>query len=106
MTSKSPKTTEKRRQNPWYKNQVGSLDRRHSILADKVRALKAFANSTEVALHETQAELTFALEAMRELIVRVKHLETITLGVGIPLDGDKQSSIDNDTRLPWFYRKE
>ncbi len=86
MTSqKSPKTTRKSRQNPWYKNQVSSLDRRHTMLSDKVRALKAFANSTEVALQESQAELAFALEAIRELAVRVQNLETITLGVGKPL---------------------
>ncbi len=75
MIKTNPKTPGKRRQNPWYKNQVGSLDRRHSILSDKVRALKAFANHTEVALQETQAELTFALEAIRELASRIKYLE-------------------------------
>ncbi len=64
MTSKSPITTNKRRQNPWYKNQVGSLNGRHSRLADKVRALKAYANSTEVALQETQQELAFVLKTV------------------------------------------
>ncbi len=67
VTSKSPKTANKRRQNPWYKNQVSSLDGRHTRLSDKVRALKAFANDTEVALQETQQELAFALEAIEEL---------------------------------------
>ncbi len=92
MTKKSPKTTTKGRQNPWYKNQVSSLDGRHSRLAEKVRALKAFANSTEVALRETQQELIFAIDAIRELVVRVKHLETITLGVGIPLNGKRPTN--------------
>ncbi len=64
MTSKSPITTNKRRQNPWYKNQVGSLNGRHSRLTDKVRALKAYANSTEVALQETQQELAFVLKTV------------------------------------------
>ncbi len=89
MTEQSPKTTNKRRQNPWYKHQVSSLSGRHTRLADKVRALKSFANSTEQALLETQQELAFAMETIRELMVRVKHLETITIGAGIPLYGDK-----------------
>ncbi len=99
MTETAPKTTSKRRQNPWYKHQVGSLNRRHAILADKTRALKAYANSTEVALQETRQELIFAMEAIRELVVRVKHLETITLGVGIPLSGKRPTKIDDLTTL-------
>ncbi len=75
MTSKSPKATRKSRQNPWYKNQVSSLDGRHVRLSDKVRALKAFANSTEESLKETQQELAFAMEAIRGLIVEVQLLQ-------------------------------
>ncbi len=80
MTKVPPKTANKRRQNPWYKNQVSSLDGRHTRLSDKVRALKAFANDTEVALQETQQELAFAMEAIRELAKRVIALEPETAG--------------------------
>ncbi len=86
MTKKSPKTTKKSRQNPWYKNQVSSLDGRHTRLAEKVRALKQLCNSTEESLQETQQELAFAMEALSELAVRTKNLETITLGTGRPLN--------------------
>ncbi len=77
MTKQSPKTTNKRRQNPWYKNQVSSLDGRHTRLADKVRALKAFANSTEVALQETQQELAFVLKTVLiqgQLLIELREL--------------------------------
>ncbi len=99
MTKESPKTTSKRRQNPWYKSQVGSLNGRHARLADKVRALKSFANSTEQALQESQQELAFALEAIRELAVRIKNLEIITLRVGIPLH-DTAAIKSEDLALP------
>ncbi len=56
----------------------------------KVRVLKDFANSTEVALQETQQELAFALEAIGELVRKVQNLETITLGTGRPLYSDKK----------------
>ncbi len=86
MTKYSPKVPKKSRQNPWYKNQVDSLNGRHTRLAEKVKAVKAFANSTEVALQETQQELAFVLEALREAMLRIKQLEVITLRVGIPLE--------------------
>ncbi len=95
-SKKSPKTTRKSRQNPWYKNQVSSLDGRHTRLSDKVRALKAFANSTEVSLQETQQELAFAREAIRKLAllvaeqsVDIRNLQTITIGAGKPLKSSK-----------------
>ncbi len=76
MTShtRSPITTNKRRQNPWYKNQVSSLNGRHSRLADKVRALKAYANSTEESLRQTQQELAFAMRELESLKRLVKQL--------------------------------
>ncbi len=89
MTS-TPKSNNKSRQNPWYKNQVNSLNGRHARLSVKVRVLKDFANSTEVALQETQQELAFALEAIGELVRKVQNLETITLGTGRPLYSDKK----------------
>lgn len=82
---KSPKTGNKSRQNPWYKNQVNSLNGRHAMLATKVRALKSFANETADALLETQQELAFALEAIRVLTVEIRSLQVVTLGVGKPL---------------------
>ncbi len=89
MTDKSPKTTRKSRQNPWYKNQVGSLNGRHARLADKVRALKAYANGTEIALRETQQELAFAMDVVRELTVEVRSLQVIVIGAGKPLMSPK-----------------
>ncbi len=91
-----PKTANKRRQNPWYKNQVSSLNGRHSRLADRVRALKAYANSTENSLRETQQELAFAMEQIREmeqdLIILVQTLKR----AGLKIDGWNPSSKGNN----------
>lgn len=105
MTS-TPKATNKRRQNPWYKAQVGSLNGRHARLADKVRALKAYANSTEVALRDTQQELAFTMGAIREIADRLKTIEAkiddwISSRMPLTPKGDNlvESSVDDSRGL-------
>ncbi len=95
MIKGTPKPLKKRRQNPWYKNQVSSLDGKHSRLADKVHALKAYANSTELSLRETQQELAFAIDAVRELTTRLKTIESHIWG-GNPHIDQSQRLISSD----------